>query len=161
MHKVPEDFQSILSDPGFFNNSSEITTKEILKKYGEIAAAGVQRRPDLNESSSMGRSKQGSGRALAPVVTRVDTDPSQVTAWQKESSVRHVQDQPTSYANPGNQSTPPQPWQGRDNDAPAPYIPRNGTPESQKENGHGRGWRNSAWARQHNGNGSMGVTDAT
>lgn len=36
MNKVPEDLQSILNDTTLFNNTAEITTKEILKRYADI-----------------------------------------------------------------------------------------------------------------------------
>jgi hypothetical protein len=158
---VPEDFQSILNDPSFFNNSSEITTKEILKRYGEIAANGGLRRQNTGSQSPLGRSKQGSGRAIAPAITRVDTDPSQANAWKKESSVRHVQDPSAPHAGNPNQHTPQQQqWQGADLEHPSPYSQRAGTPDSQVESGGRRDWRNSGWGRHQNGNGSMGVTGA-
>ncbi|KAI9730159.1 MAG: hypothetical protein M1818_008253 [Claussenomyces sp. TS43310] len=164
MCEVPQDFQSILNDPSFFNNSSDITTKEILKRYGDIAASGGLRTQNERAESPLGRSKQGSGRAMAPVVTRVDTDPSQTTAWQKESSVRHVQEPTLHHAgNSSKQSTPPQQhWHGAEHEQPSPFAKRSTTPDSQgAENNHGRGWRNSGWGRQQNGHGSMGVTGAT
>lgn len=101
------------------------------------------------------RSKDGNGRALAPVVTRVDTDPSQAYAWQKESSVRHVQEPSAPYAGPSNQNNRQQ-WQGEDLEQPAPYANRNGngTPDSQKDGR--REYRNSGW-RPQNG---VGVTGA-
>jgi len=153
---VPEDLQSILSDPTLFNNPSDITTKEILKRYGDIGTNGGPRRQVETEQSSLGRSKDG--RALAPVVTRVDGDPSQAYAWQKESSVRHIQEPSAPYAgNPSNQNTPPQQqWQGEDLERPSPYSHRAGTPDSQHENP--RQYRNSGWGRPQNG--SVGVTGA-
>jgi len=160
--EVPEDLQSILSDPSLFNNSSDITTKEILKRFGDLGINGGPRHQvETTESSSpSGRSKDSSSRALAPVVTRVDTDPSQTFAWQKESSVRHVQDPNAAY-NTGsqghNQNTPPHQWQHTDLEAPSPYSHRNGTPDSQSE-GQRREYRNSAWGRTQNG--SVGVTGA-
>ncbi|KAK0119924.1 hypothetical protein ONS95_011349 [Cadophora gregata] len=155
MCEVPEDLQSILSDQTLFNNPSDITTKEILKRYGDLGAAGGPRRTVETESSPLGKSKDG--RPLAPVVTRVDTDPSQAYAWQKESSVRHVQDPPAPYAGSSNQNTPPQQqWQGQDLEHPSPYPQRNGTPDSQHDTR--REYRNSGWGRPQNG--SVGVTGA-
>src|SRR5689334_13814064 len=118
--QVPEDLQSILSDPLVFNNPSDITTKEILKRYGDIGTNGVKHQVETTEAGSpMGRSKDGSGRAQAPVVTRVDTDPSQAHAWQKESSVRHVQEPSMPYAAQSNHNTPPQQqWQGENLEPP-------------------------------------------
>lgn len=156
---MPEDLQSILGDQTLFNNSGDITTKEILKRYGDIGGNGLARLPtETVESSPAGKSKDGSGRALAPVVTRVDTDPYQAHAWQKESSVRHVQDGPSPYAGASSQNTPPQQWQGQDLEKPtAPYGHRNGsgTPDSQ-DSAARREYRNSAWTRQQNG--PVGVT---
>lgn len=155
MVQVPEDLQSILSDQTLFNNPSDITTKEILKRYGDLGAAGGPRRTVETESSPLSKSKDG--RPLAPVVTRVDTDPSQAYAWQKESSVRHVQDPSAPYVGSSNQNTPPQQqWQGQDLDHPSPYPHRNGTPDSQQESR--REYRNSGWSRPQNG--SVGVTGA-
>lgn len=158
---MPEDLQSILSDPTLFTNPSDITTKEILKRYGDIGTNGGPRHQVETESSPLGRSKDGSGRALAPVVTRVDSDPSQAYAWQKESSVRHVQEPSAPYAGgSNNQNTlPQQQWQGQDLEHPSPYSHRNGngTPDSQAENPR-RDYRNSGWGRPQNG--SVGVTGA-
>lgn len=158
MCEVPEDLQSILADPTLFNNPSDITTKEILKRYGDIGTNGGPRRQVETEQSPLGRSKDGSGRALAPVVTRVDTDPSQAYAWQKESSVRHVQEPSAPWAGNSNQNTPPpQQWQNPDFEQPAPYRERNDTLDSQQDNTR-RDYRNSAWGRAPNG--SVGVTGA-
>jgi hypothetical protein len=155
---VPEDLQSILNDTSLFTNDSQVTTKEILKRYGDIATnGGPKHQVETSESTLIG-SKEGGGRALAPVVARVDSDYNQANAWQKESSVRHVQDPSIPYGGgSSNQNTPPQHWQGDDLGHPSPYSQRTGTPDSQSENGRGQ-WRNSGWARQPNG--SLGVTGA-
>lgn len=155
MCEVPEDLQSVLNDPTLFNNTSDITTKEILKRYENIGQNGGPRH-QVETVETSPRSKDDGGRPLAPVVTRVDTDPSQAYAWQKESSVRHVQDPSAPYASSNNQNTPPQQWQGPDLDGPMPYHHRNGTPDSQSEDSR-RIYRNSGWGRQ---NGSVGVTGA-
>lgn len=42
----------------------------------------------------------------SPVAARIETDPSQATAWQMQSSVRHVQTPGGSAY--GSKSTPPQ-----------------------------------------------------
>jgi len=166
MCEVPEDLQSILNDTSLFNNSSDITTKEILKRYGDIGTNGGAKHQVETTQSPLSRSKEGSGRALAPVVTRVDTDTSQATAWQKESSVRHVQEQPSLpyQGNSSNQNTPQQQWQG-DLENPSTHPQREreraGTPDSQSENANApRGWRNSAWGPRQQQNGSVGVTGA-
>jgi len=104
-----------------------------------------------SEQSPLGRSKD---RALAPHVTRVDTDPSQTYAWQKESTVRHIQEPSAQYGGGhSNQNTPPnQQWQGQDLENP--NFPRNddNQPDNQRQ------YRNSGWGRPQNG--SVGVTGA-
>ncbi|TAQ86105.1 hypothetical protein B7494_g5580 [Chlorociboria aeruginascens] len=156
MCEIPEDLRSILSDPTLFNNSSDITTKEILKRYGDIGSGdGPKHQVETVEASSV---KDNNGRgALAPMVTRVDADPSQAYAWQKESSVRHVQD--PNYPHGGginNQNNPPH-FQGQDLEHHPPYIHRNDTPDSQGDQSR-REYRNSGWGRPQNG--SVGVTGA-
>lgn len=92
MCEVPEDLQLILNDSSLFSKDADITTKEILKRYGDRAKAPqvTQQNPSSDPSESPApRSREG--RSSAPVVTRVDTDPHQANAWQNESSVRHVQ----------------------------------------------------------------------
>ncbi|KAI9650941.1 Rho-type GTPase activating protein Rga1 [Ciborinia camelliae] len=178
MCEVPEDLQSILNDPILFNNTSDITTKEILKRYGDISASGgVRHQVETTEASGH---RDGSGRPLAPVVTRVDVDPAH-PAWQKESSVRHVQDTPTILQSGYNQNTPPsQQWQGGEGTElqhPAAVYreQQNRTPD----NGHGHGhsergpggdrdrerdrreYRNSGWGPgRPPQNGGVGVTGA-
>lgn len=76
----------ILNDSSLFSNSADITTKEILKRYGDRAKA-----PTVN--SNQGTVTANNGTTSPPAsaaVTRVDTDPHQQTAWRQESSVRHV-----------------------------------------------------------------------
>ncbi|KFZ15422.1 hypothetical protein V502_05626 [Pseudogymnoascus sp. VKM F-4520 (FW-2644)] len=185
MCEVPEDLQSILNDSSLFNNSGDITTKEILKRYGDIAASGGPRH-QVETTHGPARSNDGSGRAHAPVVTRVETENSQNGTWQNETSVRHVQEPSVNFGGSGSQTTPPQqPWQGDDFEHPSPYSQRdgsgsgypsreklpfvqrdgNGTPDSHKEGnssgGGNRGWRHSAWgsrSQQQQQNGSLGVT---
>jgi hypothetical protein len=157
---VPEDLQSILNDTSLFTNDSQVTAKEIIKRYGDIGTnGGPKHQVETRESSTLVGSREGGGRPLAPVVTRVDSDYNQANAWQKESSVRHVQDPSIPYGGgSNNQNTPPQQWQGDDPGNPSPYSQRIDTPDSQPENGR-RDWRNSGWGRQPNG--SLGVTGAT
>ncbi|EHK99503.1 putative Rho-type GTPase-activating protein 1 [Glarea lozoyensis 74030] len=133
MCEVPEDLQSILGDQTLFTNPSDITTKEILKRYGDMGSNGGPKHQVETVESSPG-SKDGSGRPMAPVVTRVDTDPSQANARQKETS-----------------------WQGPDLEPPQPYPQRNGTPDSQNDSSR-REYRNSGWGRPRNG--SVGVGGA-
>lgn len=85
-NQVPEDLAMILNDSSLFSNSADITTKEILKRYGDRAKA-----PTVNSAPNIVASTgTASPQGTAPVVTRVDTDPHQQNAWQNESSVRHV-----------------------------------------------------------------------
>ncbi|TGO42083.1 hypothetical protein BHYA_0013g00880 [Botrytis hyacinthi] len=140
MCEVPEDLQSILNDPVLFNNTSDITTKEILKRYGDISASGgVRHTVETTEATGH---RDGNGRPLAPVVTRVDVDPAN-NAWQKESSVRHVQD--AQVGGQGNQNmNPNREWQGGEG-AELQHPPqiyreeRTRTPDLGNGNGHGHG----------------------
>ncbi|KAL2381047.1 hypothetical protein RJ035_006591 [Blastomyces gilchristii] len=91
MCEVPQQLQSVLTDSTLFNGSAEITTKEILKRYGGDLSkiATPQRAPPTAEGTPV---RTGSGRAVnPPLATRIDKDPSQANAWQMQSSVRHVQ----------------------------------------------------------------------
>ncbi|KAF8426326.1 hypothetical protein EV426DRAFT_661467, partial [Tirmania nivea] len=100
MCEVPEDILSILSDSNLFANSAELTTKDILKRYGEIVNRPSPAR--MVGAPTDGPPKSRDGRGNAPVYHRVDSDadPSN-PAWQKESSVKHAQMPPQpSSANP-------------------------------------------------------------
>ena len=151
--QVPEDLQSILGDQTLFNNPSDITTKEILKRYGDLGTNGGPRHQV--ETTETGGISPASRKERA-MVTRVDTDPSQTYAWQKESSARQ---ELAPYAGSSNQNTPPQQWQNPDHEVTLPFVSRNGngTPDSQRER---REYRNSGWGRPQNG-GSVGITGAT
>lgn len=78
----------ILNDSSLFSNNAEITTKEILKRYGDRAKAPTVN--SNNKAAIVAQNGTTSPPSSAPIVTRVDTDPYQQTAWQNESSVRHV-----------------------------------------------------------------------
>ena len=154
--QVPEDLQSILDDSSLFNNSSDITTKEILKRYGDIGRSA--HRPVIHEQSADGpppRSQGSSGmgpsaKPAAPVITHVDTDPYQPSSWSKDASVRHVQGQapePPSYPSTSH-NTPPQ--QHDLSNPTSPYHRRGGSSESQASNRSqsGRaGYKHSAWTK--------------
>ncbi len=89
MCEVPSDLQSILNDSSLFSGSADLTTKEILKRYGDMnkPVSGATTGP--NDTSSRQES-----RGSAPVVThRDDEDPHQASAWQAESSTRPLQQQ--------------------------------------------------------------------
>lgn len=156
--QIPEDFQTILSDSSFFNATEQVTTKEILKRYGDMSINGGLKTSNGDGSTSLSRHNEGSssGRAQAPVFTRVDTDPSQQNAWKKESSAPPVQDS-TAVGGLGYPHSSQPSWQGHDH-AQGSFIRRDGTPDSQSE--RRRDWRNSGWNRPQNGGNSMGVSGA-
>ena len=80
--QVPEDLAMILNDSSLFSNSADITTKEILKRYGDRAKA-----PTYGSAPS-GLGANNGTTSPTPVATRIDPDVQ--NAWQNESSVRHV-----------------------------------------------------------------------
>lgn len=101
----------ILNDSSLFSNSADITTKEILKRYGDRAKAPVVNSPTFNSTKpdSYGDASSpvppGQSSGGMPIAHRVDPDPNMMTAWQNESSVRHVgSDAPP---NQGGGVTPP------------------------------------------------------
>ena len=139
MAEVPEDIQSVLSDTDLFNNMPEVTTKEILKRYGEIAKQPERQQVNVKaETADMPvRSPDATGgnpRAGAPVITRIDTDPDQLHAWQKESSVRHVQQNGAPSYPSTNTNTPPQ-LQTEFGNRGSPYHYRTGSSDSIRSNG--------------------------
>ncbi|KAI9847146.1 MAG: hypothetical protein M1837_003008 [Sclerophora amabilis] len=161
MCEVPEDLQSILNDNALFNGSADITTKEILKRYGDIVKSPMPQRVDLSSESPPPRSKEG--RQVAPVITRVNTDPYQASAWQMESSVRHVH---------GPSAGPSQGYSPSDDQGPLPHPQFNFSDDnsqyrSRTNSGASQGspgppnrhsqYRNSAWGKQP---GAVGVTGA-
>ncbi|KAJ5592018.1 uncharacterized protein N7459_002387 [Penicillium hispanicum] len=88
MCEIPEDLQSILSDPTLFRENAEVTTKEILKRYGDIARGSFSQRPENGgETFTITNSNRQNN---TPTSARIETDPSQDAAWQMQSSVRHV-----------------------------------------------------------------------
>ena len=115
--------------------------------------------------SPASHSKGGSGsRAGAPRATRIDTDAHQASAWQKESSVRHVQEYngPPYAAN--NNQTPPQ-NQYEFTNSPSSYHQRAGSMDAAQDGSHGaspnrQNYRHSGWGRQPGQLGPMGVTGA-
>ena len=167
-HQVPEDIQSILNDSEVFQANSDITTKEILKRYGDIvkdkkSLSGQGGDTDLTPMRSLESNGNSSGntRVGAPVVTRVDTDPHQLHAWQKESSVRHVVgNSGHTHISGFNQNTPPQHQLDFSNPS-SPYHQRAGSTDSAASyvtpNRHSH--RPSGWSKNSTP-GPMGVTGA-
>ncbi len=177
--QVPEDLQSILNDSSLFNNSSDITTKEILKRYGDIGRSAAHH-PQITDPSNttvtngpLPHSREcnttnGSSpaaRAAAPIITHVDTDPYQANVWQKESSVRHVQGSSEGRVPNGpshDQNTPPQGYNGL-KDPDSAYHRRQGSSDSQASHGSATRtrYRHSGWVKHGTqGPGPMGVTGA-
>lgn len=87
MSEIPEDLQGVLNDTSFFKE--EVTTKEILKRYGDIARGSFSQK--TNNGGETFTITNSSRNANAPTSARIETDPSQDAAWQMQSSVRHVQ----------------------------------------------------------------------
>jgi hypothetical protein len=80
--------QSILTDPTLFKENAEVTTKEILKRYGDIARGSFSQKPENGgETFTITTPNRNNS---APASARIETDPSQDAAWQMQSSVRHV-----------------------------------------------------------------------
>jgi len=94
--QVPEDLQSILTDSSLHNSSADLTTKEILSRYGDIVKGNIQtsqrtvQGPDAPAQGPLSTTNSNRS-ANGPVATRVDVNPYQATAWQKQSSARPVQ----------------------------------------------------------------------
>ena len=175
--QVPEDLQSILLDSNVFTKESDITTKEILKRYGDMARSPAHH-PTIVAESADSPSQQSSYQATngnpnvkpaAPVITHVDTDPYQTPTWPKESSVRHVQGEaqgpPTYPSQSNNSSNPPQHHAFNFSNPQSPYHRRGGSSESQasaRSGGPGaHNHKHSGWGKQGPpGGGPMGVTGA-
>ena len=184
LSQVPEDLQSILNDSSLFNNTSDITTKEILKRYGDIGRSSAHR-PDITDptkatnneplpNSRESNTTNGSNpaaRATAPIITHVDTDPYSAHVWPKESSVRHVQGSTPGPAPtyPNNDQNTPPPGYGDFRDPDSPYHRRQGSSDSQISHGSGGGggggrhrYRHSGWGKHSTpGPSVMGVTGAS
>ncbi|KAI9654910.1 MAG: hypothetical protein M1829_000725 [Trizodia sp. TS-e1964] len=164
MCEVPEDLQSILNDTTLFDGSADITTKGILKRYADIARNPGPHRTVMATNSPPAKSRDS--RNNTPLATRIDTDPSQATAWQKESSVRHVQGptgQSTPYIVSSTHNTPSQNTFDFSNPN-SPYHRRAASAESQLSQGlpH-RPYRNSGWGgkqseRPSQSPGQLGIT---
>lgn len=94
MCQVPEDFLSCLGDTALFKDS-EITTKELLKRYAHYGKMNGAQKTVAIESSTADHPESstagGTFRAKPPVAMRIDTDTSQANAWQKESSANPAQ----------------------------------------------------------------------
>ena len=118
-------------------------------------------REDADMAPLRQQESNGNTRVGAPVLTRVDTDPHQLNAWQKESSVRHIQGNGTpTYPSASNQNTPPQHHFEFANPS-SPYHQRAGSTESAASYGtpYRHSHRPSGWGKSSTP-GPMGVTGA-
>jgi hypothetical protein len=110
----------VLNDPSLFNNNGEITTKEILKRFGDRTITSGPGQP----YGKMGEVMNRHDPSTRPLARRVETDPS---VWQDERSVRTVQDAPPAgasippYSSAPNQSTPTK-WNRGQDDSPLQHV---------------------------------------
>lgn len=81
-----------------------MTTQQILNRYGDIARGQVsvhQRSAQPADAPAQTPLSATSNRSNnGPLATRVDVDPYQTNAWQKQRSVRHVQAPGQDYGVP-------------------------------------------------------------
>ncbi|KAF2754120.1 rho GTPase activator [Pseudovirgaria hyperparasitica] len=153
MCEVPEDIVSMLSDSTLFEISPDLTTKEILKRWGEIGR--VPQATITNTQTQRPRSREGK-QANGAAVARIDTVPPQ---WQNESSVRHVGgNQHMTYGPSSAQNTPPQ----HQHELATPNLPyahghSNGSSESRGGSPHRQPYRSSPGMQKQN---PMGITGA-
>jgi len=89
--QVPEDLESILTDSALHTASPDMSTKEILARYGHIVQGHVQPQR-LGPPDGPGHSPSNSQKANG-MATRIDIDANQTSALQKQSSARTVQNQ--------------------------------------------------------------------
>jgi len=160
-------------DPSLFSNSSDITTKEILRRYGDIGRSPAHhphitdpnhpQAADSPPQSGNTSNPPNSAKPAAPVITHVDTDPYQTPTWPKESSVRHVQGHAQGapmYPSTSNNTPPTRDHDFRD--PMSPYHRRGGSSESQASNrsgGPGHAHKYSGWGSKGQP-GGVSVTSA-
>lgn len=116
-----------------------MTTKEILKRYGDIARGSFSQK--TNNGGETFTITNSSRNTNAPTSARIETDPSQDAAWQMQSSVRHVQSPvqgqsynasstPTDYGPPrersGSNGSQPNSIQSEGQGQQMPHRPRQG-----------------------------------
>jgi hypothetical protein len=132
VEQVPEDLLHVLQDTSLFNGPNELTTKELIKRYGDIAKSpgpqrivGLQSQQDSRESPPRNKDSRYAGY---PSAQRIDIDPNQANAWERESSVRHVQG-PGGFIpnNHSNNNSPPTHF----GVPQSPYHHRQGSSETQ------------------------------
>ncbi|KAK3330384.1 hypothetical protein B0H66DRAFT_572464 [Apodospora peruviana] len=171
MCSVPDDLVAALSDQSLFGNNTDLTTKEILKRFSDRSTSGLAPRQYADVAEIVGRHENNPSR---PPPRRMETDPS---SWQQERSVRTVQDptMPPFNGGPGTQGTPPPPAKRdrgpyealtpgqqrpkQQHPSPSGQYDSPGTPEPGAGGVAGqprREWRNSntnqpGWSRQGSG----------
>lgn len=89
---MPEDLQSILTDNALHTASADMSTKEILARYGHIVQGHVQSQKTVAAADAPAHSASNS-QDTNGMATRIDVDANQATALQKQSSARPVQNQ--------------------------------------------------------------------
>lgn len=109
----------ILNDSSLFSSSADITTKEILKRYGDRAKA-----PTVHSQHPGTPSAHNGTTSPTPMATRVDTDPDMQNAWQNESSVRHVSSDRDGH---GGQTPPTLPYANPRGSSDSQGSPNRGT----------------------------------
>lgn len=91
MLKVPEDLQSILTDSSLHTASPDMSTKDILARYGHIVQGHVQSQK-VGAADKPPLSASGSHKSNV-MATRIDSDAQQTTALQKQSYARPMDNQ--------------------------------------------------------------------
>ena len=137
----------MLNDSNLFAGSADLTTKDILKRYGEIVNRPTPARtigPPQPPQTDSPPPKSKEGRGSAPIYHRVDADgDTSNTAWQREPSVKHIQSPPQpSSANPtdgGNREFPRQHTRGNSDSSQFSDSGNTGTNVHGNGNGIGNG----------------------
>lgn len=76
-----------MNDSNLFAHGADVTTKDILKRYGDIANRPPPKQFIVTSDSSAPQSRDGRAPST-PVFHRVDADQTQSVAWEQESSAR-------------------------------------------------------------------------
>ncbi|KAK5940538.1 Rho-type GTPase activating protein Rga1 [Knufia obscura] len=108
MCEVPEDLQSILTDSSLHTASADMSTKEILARYGHIVQGHVQTQR-VGAPDAPGHSPSNSQKANG-MATRIDIDANQTSALQKQSSARHVPNQMQQNSSAHDLAAPKAPY---------------------------------------------------
>ena len=176
--QVPEDLQSILEDTSLFTKESDITTKEILRRYADRPSASAHtpvtnpEKPSLDSHDSKPNGTPNRStptpRAAAPIITHVDSrDPPHSNTWPKESSVSHIEATGATpvYPSTGNTMTSPK-AQYEFVESQSPYLHQhqragsNDSQVSQAALASRQSYRHSGWGGKRSTQGSLGVTNA-